>query len=137
MAEPELRFTPSGKAVCNFRIVENDRKRSADGGWEDGDATYLGVTVWGAQAENIVESVEKGDRVVVVGKLKQRNYETREGEKRTVFDIDAFTVGVSLMWNSVKINRVRRERPAEQRSGPEQEMARGPVEAAADEPPPF
>ena len=104
--DPELRFTPSGAAVANFRIASTPRtfdKQSNE--WKDGDALFLSCSVWRQAAENVAESLQKGMRVVVQGRLKSRQYETREGEKRTVFEIDVEEVGPSLKYATAKVTR--------------------------------
>jgi len=107
--DPELRFTPSGAAVANFRIASTSRtfdKQSNE--WKDGDALFLSCAVWRQAAENVAESLQKGMRVVVQGRLKSRQYETREGEKRTVFEIDVEEVGPSLKYATAKVTRIQR-----------------------------
>jgi single-strand DNA-binding protein len=107
--DPELRFTPSGAAVANFRIASTPRtfdKQSNE--WKDGDALFLSCAVWRQAAENVAESLQKGMRVVVQGRLKQRSYETREGEKRTVVELDVEEVGPSLKYATAKVARVQR-----------------------------
>jgi single-strand DNA-binding protein len=107
--DPELRFTPSGAAVANFRIASTPRtfdKQTND--WKDGDALFLTCSVWRQAAENVAESLQKGMRVVVQGRLKSRQYETREGEKRTVFEIDVEEVGPSLKYATAKVTRAQR-----------------------------
>src|SRR5215204_3408054 len=107
--DPELRFTPSGAAVANFRIASTPRtfdKQSNE--WKDGDALFLSCSVWRQAAENVAESLQKGMRVVVQGRLKQRSYETREGEKRTVIELDVEEVGPSLKYATAKVTRVTR-----------------------------
>ncbi len=107
--DPELRFTPSGAAVANFRIASTPRtfdKQSNE--WKDGETLWLGCSVWRQAAENVAESLTKGTRVIVQGRLKSRSYETREGEKRTVFEIDVDEVGPSLRSATAKINRANR-----------------------------
>ncbi len=107
--DPELRFTPSGAAVANFRIASTPRtfdKQSNE--WKDGDALFLSCSVWRQAAENVAESLQKGMRVVVQGRLKSRQYETREGEKRTVFEIDVDEVGPSLKYATAKVTRAQR-----------------------------
>jgi len=107
--DPELRFTPSGAAVANFRIASTPRtfdKQTND--WKDGDALFLSCSVWRQAAENVAESLQKGMRVVVQGRLKSRQYETREGEKRTVFEIDVDEVGPSLKYATAKVTRAQR-----------------------------
>lgn len=107
--DPELRFTPSGAAVANFRIASTPRtfdKQSNE--WKDGDALFLSCAVWRQAAENVAESLQKGMRVVVQGRLKQRQYETREGEKRTVVELEVEEVGPSLKYATAKVARVSR-----------------------------
>jgi single-strand DNA-binding protein len=107
--DPELRFTPSGAAVANFRIASTPRtfdKQSNE--WKDGETLWLGCSVWRQAAENVAESLTKGTRVIVQGRLKSRSYETREGEKRTVFEIDVEEVGPSLRSATAKVNRANR-----------------------------
>ncbi|KAA1426739.1 single-stranded DNA-binding protein [Nocardioides antri] len=107
--DPELRFTPSGAAVANFRIASTPRtfdKQSNE--WKDGDALFLSCSVWRQAAENVAESLTKGMRVVVQGRLKSRQYETREGEKRTVFEIEVEEVGPSLKYATAKVTRATR-----------------------------
>ncbi len=105
-ADPELRFTPSGAAVANFTVASTprtfDRQTSE---WKDGDAMFLNCSVWRQAAENVAESLTKGMRVVVQGRLKSRSYETREGERRTVFEVEVDEVGPSLKYASAKVNR--------------------------------
>ena len=107
--DPELRFTPSGAAVANFRIASTPRtfdKQTNE--WKDGDALFLSCSVWRQAAENVAESLQKGMRVVVQGRLKSRQYETREGEKRTVFEIEVEEVGPSLKYATAKVTRAAR-----------------------------
>jgi single-strand DNA-binding protein len=107
--DPELRFTPSGAAVANFRIASTPRTFDRQSNeWKDGDALFLTCSVWRQAAENVAESLTKGMRVVVQGRLKSRQYETREGEKRTVFEIDVDEVGPSLKYATAKVTRVQR-----------------------------
>src|SRR5215210_1182083 len=108
--DPELRFTPSGAAVANFRIASTPRtfdKQTNE--WKDGDALFLSCSVWRQAAENVAESLQKGMRVVVQGRLKQRQYETREGEKRTVVELDVEEVGPSLKYATAKVTRTTRQ----------------------------
>jgi len=102
---PELRFTPAGKAVANFVVAESQRVRDADGGWKDGDSTFWRCSIWDAQAENMAESLAKGQRVIVVGEAKQRSFENRDGEKRTVIEVTASEVGPSLRWATAKVEK--------------------------------
>ena len=107
--DPELRFTPSGAAVASFTVAASSRYMDkATSEWKDTDPTYLRCSVWRQYAENVAESLTKGSRVIVTGRLKQRNYETREGEKRTSFEIDVDDVGPALRYATAKINRVQR-----------------------------
>jgi single-strand DNA-binding protein len=107
--DPELRFTPSGAAVANFRIASTPRTLDRQSNeWKDGEALFLSCSVWRQAAENVAESLQKGMRVVVQGRLKQRSYETREGEKRTVVELDVEEVGPSLKYATAKVARVQR-----------------------------
>jgi single-strand DNA-binding protein len=101
-APPELRFTPQGKAVASFTVAESQRVKNADGSWSDGDSTFWRCSVWDTAAENMTESLDKGQRVIVVGEAKQRSFETREGEKRTVIEVTVSEVGPSLRWATAK-----------------------------------
>lgn len=105
--DPELRFTPSGSAVATFTIVTSDRAKVGDE-WQDKDTTFTRCQVWREQAENVAESLSKGAEVIVVGRLKQRSWETKEGEKRTVFEVDVDHVGPSLRWASAKVTKASR-----------------------------
>ncbi len=107
--DPELRFTPSGAAVANFRIASTARTFDSETReWKDGDALFLSCSVWRQAAENVAESLQKGMRVVVQGRLKQRSYETREGEKRTVIELEVEEVGPSLKFATAKVARAQR-----------------------------
>ncbi|MEO5851249.1 MAG: single-stranded DNA-binding protein [Nocardioides sp.] len=108
--DPELRFTPSGAAVANFRMASTPRTFDRQTNeWKDGDALFLSCSVWRQAAENVAESLVKGMRVVVQGRLKSRQYETREGEKRTVFEIEVDEVGPSLKYATAKVARTTRQ----------------------------
>lgn len=107
--DPELRFTPSGAAVANFRIASTPRtfdKQTNE--WKDGEALFLSCSIWRQAAENVAESLQRGMRVVVQGRLKSRSYETREGEKRTVFEIEVEEVGPSLKYATAKVTKTTR-----------------------------
>jgi single-strand DNA-binding protein len=107
--DPELRFTPSGAPVANFRIASTPRTFDRQSNeWKDGDALFLSCSVWRQAAENVAESLQRGMRVVVQGRLKSRQYETREGEKRTVFEIEVEEVGPSLKYATAKISKTTR-----------------------------
>lgn len=97
VADPELRFTPSGAAVANFRVASTPRYYDREAGeWKDGDGLFLTCNAWRQMAENVAESLAKGMRIMVKGRLRQRNYETKQGEKRTVYEIEVDDVGPSL-----------------------------------------
>ncbi|GAA1506455.1 single-stranded DNA-binding protein [Nocardioides humi] len=107
--DPELRFTPSGAAVANFRIASTPRTFDRQTNeWKDGEALFLSCAVWRQYAENVAESLTKGMRVIVTGRLKSRQYETREGEKRTAMEIDVEEVGPALRYATAKVNRASR-----------------------------
>ncbi|MBV7294317.1 single-stranded DNA-binding protein [Corynebacterium sp. TAE3-ERU12] len=106
VADPELRYTSSGVAVSNFRVASTPRvfdKQSNQ--WTDGEALFLTCNCWRDMAENVMETLSKGTRVIVSGRLRQRSYETRDGERRTVFEIEAEDVGPSLKFASAQVNR--------------------------------
>lgn len=108
--DPELRFTPSGAAVANFRVASTPRTFDrASGEWKDGESMFLPCTVWRQQAENVAESLQLGMRVIVQGRLKQRSFDTREGEKRTVFEIDVEEVGPALRSATAKATKTHRQ----------------------------
>src|SRR6476619_703136 len=107
--DPELRFTPAGAAVANFRIASTPRTFDRQTNeWKDGDTLFLSCAVWRQAAENVAESLQRGMRVIVQGRLKSRQYETREGEKRTVFEIDVEEVGPSLKMATAKVQKTSR-----------------------------
>jgi single-strand DNA-binding protein len=140
--DPELRFTASGAAVANFTVASTPRffdKNTND--WKDGDALFLRCSIWRQAAENVAESLTKGARVVVQGRLKQRSYETREGEKRTVYELDVDEVGPSLRYATAKVTKVSRSGGGGGFGGgaPAGPPADDPWAAAApvDEEPPF
>ncbi len=107
--DPELRFTPSGQAVAKFRVASTPRYLDkATNEWKDGESLFLTCNVWRQAAENVAESLQRGMRVIVSGRLKQRSYETKEGEKRTVFELEVDEVGPSLRNASAKVSRANR-----------------------------
>jgi len=109
VADPELRFTPAGQPVATFRVASTPRIRdAASGEWRDGDSLFLTCNVWRQAAENVAESLQRGMRVIVSGRLRQRNYETKEGEKRTVYEVEVDDVGPSLRNASAKVTRANR-----------------------------
>lgn len=133
--DPELRFTPSGAAVANFRIASTPRQFDRQTNeWKDGDALFLSCSVWRQAAENVAESLQRGMRVVVQGRLKSRQYETREGEKRTVFEIDVDEVGPSLKYATAKVTRTTRQGGGGGYSGGGQGGQPGGAAASADDP---
>jgi single-strand DNA-binding protein len=108
-ADPELRFTPSGAAVANFTVASTPRifdRQSSE--WKDGEALFLRCNIWREAAENVAESLTRGSRVIVTGRLKQRSFETREGEKRTVFEVEVDEIGPSLKYATAKVNKANR-----------------------------
>ena len=108
--DPELRFTPSGAAGAKFRIASTPRfLDKATNEWKDGDSLFLSCNVWRQAAENVAESLTRGMRVIVQGRLKQRSYETKEGEKRTVYEIEVDEVGPSLRNASSKVTKAARK----------------------------
>jgi len=108
-ADPELRFTPSGAAVANFTVASTprifDRQTNE---WKDGEALFLRCNIWREAAENVAESLTRGSRVIVQGRLKQRSFETREGEKRTVVELEVDEIGPSLRYATAKVNKASR-----------------------------
>ena len=108
-ADPELRFTPSGAAVANFTVASTprifDRQTNE---WKDGEALFLRCNIWREAAENVAESLVRGSRVIVSGRLKQRSFETREGEKRTVVELEVDEIGPSLRYATAKVNKASR-----------------------------
>jgi len=117
--DPELRFTPSGAAVAKFRVASTPRTYNKDTStWVDGEATFLTVNVWRQQAEQVAESILKGMRVVVVGVLKSRTYDAKDGTKRTVFEIEAEDIAPSLKFATAKVTKA-------QKSGAQQQSAGG------------
>src|ERR1700684_1099393 len=107
--DPDLRFTPAGQPVAKFRVASTPRYRdNATGEWKDGDSLFLTCNVWRQAAENVAGSLQRGMRVIVSGRLRQRSYETKEGEKRTVYEVEVDDVGPSLRNASAKVNRATR-----------------------------
>ena len=108
-ADPELRFTPSGAAVANFTVASTPRmfdRQTTE--WKDGEALFLRCNIWREAAENVAESLVRGSRVIVSGRLKQRSFETREGEKRTVVELEVDEIGPSLKYATAKVNKASR-----------------------------
>ena|SRR5689334_18326881 len=108
--DPELRFTPSGAAVASFTVASTPRTLDkATNEWKDGEALFLRCSIWRQAAENVAESLQRGARVIVQGRLKQRSFETKEGEKRTVIELDVDEVGPSLKYATAKVNKTTRQ----------------------------
>jgi len=108
-ADPELRFTPSGAAVANFTVASTPRSFDRQTNeWKDGEALFLRCNIWREAAENVAESLTRGARVIVSGRLKQRSFETREGEKRTVVELEVDEIGPSLKYATAKVNKASR-----------------------------
>ena len=117
-SDPELRFTPSGSAVANFTIASTPRTFDRQSNeWKDGETLFLRASVWREAAENVAESLTKGMRVIVTGRLKSRSYETKEGEKRTVIELEVDEIGPSLRYANAKISRTQRSNPGQATSG--------------------
>jgi single-strand DNA-binding protein len=125
--DPELRFTPNGVAVANFRLAVDQRVWDTDG-WKDGEASYFRVNVWRDQAEHVSRSLHKGARCVVVGRLKSRSWETPEGQRRSAVEVDAEEVGMSMRFAPVAAGAAE---PAVAKPAPEPEPERAPAPAPA------
>ncbi|MBI9114822.1 single-stranded DNA-binding protein [Sanguibacter suaedae] len=107
--DPELRFTPSGAAVANFTVASTPRTFDRQSNeWKDGDTLFMRCSIWREAAENVAETLTKGTRVIASGRLVQRSYETREGEKRTVVELQVEEIGPSLKYASAKVTRAQR-----------------------------
>ena len=107
--DPELRFTPSGAAVAKFRVASTPRTLDRNSGeWKDGEPLFLQCNIWRQAAENVAESLHRGARVIVTGRLRQRSYETREGEKRTVMELEVDEIGPSLRYATAKVQKMSR-----------------------------
>lgn len=107
--DPTLRYTPNGVAVCNFKVAQTPRtfdKQSNE--WKDGEAIFMPCSIWREAAENVSESFKRGDRVIVTGRLKSRSYETKEGDKRTVIELEAEEVGASVKYATATIKRAEK-----------------------------
>lgn len=120
VADPELRFTPSGVAVTNFTVASNERVyNSTTRQYEDGPATFMPVNVWRGYAENVAESLHKGDVVLVVGRLKQRHWETRDGDKRSRIELEADEIGPGLRWVTATLRRANPSASPQKASDPD------------------
>jgi len=131
--DPELRFTNTGTAVANMRVAVTQRIQQ-DGTWRDGDTSFLRVNVWRGQAEHLADSLAKGDRVMVTGRLRQRSWETPHGDQRSVTEIQADKVGASLKWATAKVERASQRGNGERTQGRERQAERG---GDFDDAPPF
>lgn len=131
-ADPEMRYTPQGLPVARFTVASTPRTfdRQANE-WKDGDSLFLACNAWRQLAENAAESLQRGMRVIVTGRLKQRSYETKEGEKRTVYEIEVDEVGPSLRSATAKVLKAQRDKPAAPQSESDPWAAKG----TSDEPP--
>ncbi|GBF17541.1 single-stranded DNA-binding protein [Rhodococcus sp. Br-6] len=157
-ADPELRFTPAGAAVANFTVASTPRNFDRQTNeWKDGEALFMRCNIWREAAENVAESLQRGSRVIVQGRLKQRSYETKEGEKRTVVELEVDEIGPSLRYATAKVNKVTRgggtgggfggnnsgggQQSAPRSAGNDDPWAAGPqgayAGAGADDEPPF
>lgn len=131
--DPELRFTSSGKAVVSFRVAANQRKKTENGGWVDGDSCFLTVSAWEQAAEAIAEQVERGTKVIVTGVLKQRSWEDKDGNKRSVHEVQAYDVAIV-----VRPPKAEREKPSQPTTGdPWGVGGEDPWANQADTKPPF
>ncbi|WP_410609848.1 single-stranded DNA-binding protein [Amycolatopsis sp. lyj-109] len=129
-SDPELRFTPAGSAVANFTVASTPRVFNRESGaWRDGDALFLRCNLWREYAENVAESLVRGTRVVVHGRLRQRSYDTKEGERRTVVELEVDEIGPSLRYATAKLTKVSRA------AGGEGSNSWTPEPVAAEKPP--
>ncbi len=108
--DPELRFTPAGDQVCSLRVAITTRVPDGQGGWRDGSTSFFRVSVWRAQAEHAAESLTKGARVLVCGRLRQRSWETDDGDKRALVEIEADEIAASLKFHTAKLTKATRAR---------------------------
>jgi single-strand DNA-binding protein len=127
--DPELRFTPSGVAMAKIRLAVNRRWRGQDGQWQE-DTSFFGGTVWREQAETVAESLQKGTRVIVTGRLEQRQWETDQGEKRSVVEVQIDEIGPSLRWATATVNKTQR---SDDWANNNQQMANAPAPVARDD----
>jgi single-strand DNA-binding protein len=125
-ADPELKFTPNGAAVANFRIAVTTRVRDGEG-WKDGDTSFFRINAWRQLAQHVTDSLSKGDRAVVIGRLRSRSWETPQGEQRSVIEIEADEIAPSLRWAIAKPQRVTRNGNGDQDAKPAGEFADEPA----------
>lgn len=148
--DPELKFLSNGVGVAKFRVASTPRTMDkASGEWKDGDPLFLACTAWRQMAEQVAESLQRGARVIVVGRLRQRSYETQQGEKRTVVELEVDEVGPSLKYATAKVQKMQRSgggnqgagrQPAQQSGGSDQWSNAAPAQASDsgfDDTPPF
>ncbi|MHA4819348.1 single-stranded DNA-binding protein [Streptomyces aculeolatus] len=134
-ADPELRFTPAGHAVANFTVASTPRTYDkAAGEWRDGDTLFLRCSAWRSLAENIAESLTRGTAVIVTGRLRQRSYETQQGEKRTVVELEADNVGPSLARATAAVTKTTGDRQQGQQNTRQQSGGWGQQQAPQDDP---
>ncbi len=135
--DPELRYTPNGTPVANFTLAINRRTRDDSGQWKDGETSFFRCNVWRQQAENAAESLTKGIRAIVIGRLRQRSWETPEGQKRTVVEIEVESVGPSLEWATANLTKTGRSDDTRAFAGAAAPQGNGATSAGVDEEPPF
>ena len=130
--DPELRFTPSGVAMAKIRMAVNRRWRSQDGEWQEATSFFTG-TIWREQAEQVAESLQKGARVIVTGRLEQRTWETQEGDKRSVVEVQIDEIGPSLRWATATVNKTQRQSGGDWSSNQNQDGGSKPAPVARDD----
>jgi single-strand DNA-binding protein len=135
--DPELRFTPQGVAVANFRLAVSRRVKDESGQWKDGETSFFRVSCWRQLAENVAESLTRGSRTMVTGRLRMRQWETQEGEKRSVVEIEADEVGPSLKWATAKVEKTSRGGGGGSRDGGGDEWGTDASAVPAEEEVPF
>jgi len=131
--DPELRYTPNGAAVAKFRVAVNRRYKDQSGEWKDGDTSYFTVNAWRTLAENVAETLTRGTRVVVSGRLQYRAWESQDGEKRSAVEIEADEIGPSLRWATARIERNPRSNSGSSSSGDWGEKVAAPVGGSSQE----
>lgn len=131
-ADPEMRFTPSGHAVANFTVAVTERVKDGNE-WKDGPSSFYRCAIWRQYAENLTESLTKGTRVIVTGRMKQREYETNTGEKRSVWEVEADEVGPALKYATAKVTKAQRAASGFGNAGSDPWTAPAPTPASSDE----
>lgn len=135
--DPQVRYTPSGVAVASFSVAVNERYKDESGAWKDGPTSFVRCNAWRDLAEHTAETLSKGDRVMVTGLLRQRDYQAQDGSKRTVWEVAATEVGVALRYATAKVTRIRRDSapvPDDPWAG---RQAAAPADSGPAEEPPF